>query len=209
VEAHLHQIRAVTQQYRGLVEKLLAMRPASRPRAGASCEERAALLSANASPSAVRAGGARARVAVPAPPGAPAPLGGGSACTPTPQWCCSAKKSCGLCSGVSAARWRLVPLRRRRVGGQVVNTEALAVLKAGGKVTRARWDGSWLGLQRPDEHSRMTGPYLYLGNAADTTPVLSLPVQFVFQYPAVFVLSSGLRIHVRYNLCFRNHSRVY
>ena len=46
VDAHLQQIRAATLQYRALVEKLLAMRPAARPRAVAAREEREALKGA-------------------------------------------------------------------------------------------------------------------------------------------------------------------
>lgn len=42
--------------------------------------------------------------------------------------------------------------------------EALDVLRAGGKVRRIGWNGAglWLELQTPDEHSKMTLPYLYL-----------------------------------------------
>lgn len=42
--------------------------------------------------------------------------------------------------------------------------EALDVLRAGGKVRRIGWNGVglWLELQEPDEHSKMTLPYLYL-----------------------------------------------
>lgn len=42
--------------------------------------------------------------------------------------------------------------------------EALQVLKAGGKVTRHGWNrsGMWLELQRPDEHSKMTQPYIFI-----------------------------------------------
>lgn len=42
--------------------------------------------------------------------------------------------------------------------------EALEKLKKGGKVRRKGWNGKglWLELQRPDEHSKMTLPYVYL-----------------------------------------------
>jgi len=42
--------------------------------------------------------------------------------------------------------------------------QALAHLKAGGKVSRTGWNGvgMWLELQVPDEHSKMTLPYIFL-----------------------------------------------
>jgi len=42
--------------------------------------------------------------------------------------------------------------------------QALAHLKAGGKVSRTGWNGvgMWLELQVPDEHSKMTLPYISL-----------------------------------------------
>jgi hypothetical protein len=41
---------------------------------------------------------------------------------------------------------------------------ALAALKAGESVARAGWNGKdmWLYLQRPDRHSKMSLPYIYL-----------------------------------------------
>ena len=41
---------------------------------------------------------------------------------------------------------------------------ALNELKAGNKVQRDGWNGKglWLELQRPDEHSKMTHPYIYI-----------------------------------------------
>ena len=41
---------------------------------------------------------------------------------------------------------------------------ALEHLKRGGKVTRHNWNGKgmWLELQRPDRHSKMTLPYVFL-----------------------------------------------
>jgi hypothetical protein len=42
--------------------------------------------------------------------------------------------------------------------------EALALLKAGHRVCRAGWNGKgmWLALQRPDSHSKMSLPYVYM-----------------------------------------------
>lgn len=42
--------------------------------------------------------------------------------------------------------------------------EALDVLRAGGWVTRLGWNGRnmWLALQTPDEHSKMSRPYIYM-----------------------------------------------
>ena len=41
---------------------------------------------------------------------------------------------------------------------------AIVVLKAGGKVCRRGWNGKgiFIELQRPDEHSKMTHPYIYI-----------------------------------------------
>lgn len=41
---------------------------------------------------------------------------------------------------------------------------ALTALKAGSKVSRAGWNGAgmWLALQIPDEHSKMSRPYIYM-----------------------------------------------
>lgn len=41
---------------------------------------------------------------------------------------------------------------------------ALALLKTGYRVTRDGWNGKnmWLELQRPDENSKMTLPYIYM-----------------------------------------------
>jgi hypothetical protein len=41
---------------------------------------------------------------------------------------------------------------------------ALDVLRSGGRVRREGWNGKgmWLQLQRPDEHSKMTLPYIYI-----------------------------------------------
>lgn len=43
-------------------------------------------------------------------------------------------------------------------------SEALEYLKRGVRVTREGWNGKgmWLALQRPDENSKMTQPYIYI-----------------------------------------------
>lgn len=44
---------------------------------------------------------------------------------------------------------------------------AVKFMQEGGKVCRAGWNGKgmWLMLQRPDEHSKMTEPYVYMRTA--------------------------------------------
>ena len=58
---------------------------------------------------------------------------------------------------------------------------ALQVLNSGGKVQRDGWNGKglWLELQRPDAHSKMTLPYLYLNypDDAQNTPGARVPWQ--------------------------------
>lgn len=55
--------------------------------------------------------------------------------------------------------------------------QAIEVLKSGGKVRRAGWNGKGLSIemQVPDEHSKMTLPYLFMNYpctpASDTAPV--------------------------------------
>jgi hypothetical protein len=46
---------------------------------------------------------------------------------------------------------------------------AVEVLKAGKRVARAGWNGKgmWLELQRPDAHSKMSLPYIYMKTADD------------------------------------------
>jgi hypothetical protein len=54
--------------------------------------------------------------------------------------------------------------------------DALRALKAGQYVTRAGWNGKnmWLGLQRPDAHSKMSLPYIYMCTAqGDLVPWLA------------------------------------
>lgn len=45
--------------------------------------------------------------------------------------------------------------------------KALVYLKSGMQVTRTGWNGKgmWLSLQVPDEHSKMTLPYIYMFTA--------------------------------------------
>lgn len=45
--------------------------------------------------------------------------------------------------------------------------EAIALLKAGARVARDGWNGKgmWLELQRPDENSKMSLPYIYMKTA--------------------------------------------
>lgn len=56
---------------------------------------------------------------------------------------------------------------------------AIEALKAGHKVARAGWNGKgmWLELQRPDAHSKMTLPYVFLNYPADAqnTPGARVP----------------------------------
>lgn len=56
---------------------------------------------------------------------------------------------------------------------------ALEALKKGFKVARTGWNGKgmWLELQRPDAHSKMTLPYVYLNYPADAqnTPGARVP----------------------------------
>jgi hypothetical protein len=49
---------------------------------------------------------------------------------------------------------------------------ALNALREGKKVTRTGWNNSsiWLELQIPDEHSKMTKPYIYMVKGDDKFP---------------------------------------
>lgn len=57
--------------------------------------------------------------------------------------------------------------------------DALRALKSGMCVSRAGWNGKgmWLQLQRPDAHSKMTLPYVYLNYPPDAvnTPGARVP----------------------------------
>ena len=46
-------------------------------------------------------------------------------------------------------------------------SDALGQLKIGRKVARSGWNGKdmWIGLQVPDEHSKMSLPYIYMFTA--------------------------------------------
>jgi hypothetical protein len=47
--------------------------------------------------------------------------------------------------------------------------DAICALKEGKRVSRTGWNGKgmWLELQRPDVHSKMTLPYIYMKTAQD------------------------------------------
>lgn len=57
--------------------------------------------------------------------------------------------------------------------------QALDAMKSGGKVARTGWNGKglWLELQRPDAHSKMTLPYIFINYPADAqnTPGARVP----------------------------------
>ena len=57
--------------------------------------------------------------------------------------------------------------------------DAIHFLKDGKRVARTGWNGKgmWLEMQRPDEHSKMTLPYLYLSYPNDSvnTPGARVP----------------------------------
>ncbi len=55
---------------------------------------------------------------------------------------------------------------------------ALARLRVGDRVQRVGWNGRgmWLALQRPDQYSKMTLPYIYM-KTADDNRVPWLPSQ--------------------------------
>ncbi len=50
---------------------------------------------------------------------------------------------------------------------QLTFGEALQSLKDGGRIARKGWNGKgmWLELQRPDAHSKMSLPYIYMKTA--------------------------------------------
>jgi hypothetical protein len=57
--------------------------------------------------------------------------------------------------------------------------DAVAAMETGEKVARIGWNGKgmWLELQVPDEHSKMTLPYVYINypDDADNTPGARCP----------------------------------
>lgn len=62
---------------------------------------------------------------------------------------------------------RLLLIGKERKQERMNFGEALMLLKAGQSVSRAGWNGKgmYLELQRPDAHSKMTLPYIYLKTA--------------------------------------------
>ncbi len=55
-------------------------------------------------------------------------------------------------------------------------SEALEAIKAGKRVARTGWNGEgmYLRLQKPDDHSKMTLPYIYMSTAnGDLVPWLA------------------------------------
>ena len=58
-------------------------------------------------------------------------------------------------------------------------SSALCILKSGGKIQRTGWNGKglWLELQRPDENSKMTLPYIFMSYPDDAinTPGARVP----------------------------------
>jgi len=58
---------------------------------------------------------------------------------------------------------------KKQTGVDMTFGQALVALKLGGKVTRTGWNGKgmWLELQVPDEHSKMSLPYIYMKTVTD------------------------------------------
>ena len=58
-------------------------------------------------------------------------------------------------------------------------SQALELIKAGRKVARSGWNGAglWLEIQRPDAHSKMTLPYIFMSypDNAKNTPGARVP----------------------------------
>lgn len=55
-------------------------------------------------------------------------------------------------------------------------SDALALIKGGNRLTRSGWNGEgmWVEIQRPDEYSKMTLPYLFMRTAGgDLVPWLA------------------------------------
>ena len=59
--------------------------------------------------------------------------------------------------------------------------KALMALKAGGKVARKGWNGVgiFIELQVPDEHSKMTSPYIYINTTRLQTDNADAPKSLV------------------------------
>ena len=63
-------------------------------------------------------------------------------------------------------------------------SEAIEIMRDGGKVTRKGWNGAgqFLELQVPDEHSKMTLPYIYITTVAgDRVPWLASQTDILAQ----------------------------
>lgn len=62
---------------------------------------------------------------------------------------------------------------------QMTFSDALAAIKNGHKLARVGWNGKglWLEIQRPDAHSKMTLPYIFMSYPADAqnTPGARVP----------------------------------
>lgn len=54
-------------------------------------------------------------------------------------------------------------------------SQALIAVKNGARISRSGWNGKgmWVEIQRPDAHSKMTLPYLYLNTPAARVPWLA------------------------------------
>ena len=69
--------------------------------------------------------------------------------------------------------------------------QALEALKSGERVTRLGWNGKdmWLALQRPDENSKMTLPYIYMKTAqGDLVPWLASQTDLLANDWALYLL---------------------
>lgn len=68
---------------------------------------------------------------------------------------------------------------KRTVGSSLSFGQAITALRMGLKVQRSGWNGKglWLELQIPDEHSKMTLPYIYINypGDSDNTPGARVP----------------------------------
>jgi len=60
-------------------------------------------------------------------------------------------------------------------------SEALNILKKGGRLARAGWNGKgiFIELQTPDENSKMTSPYIYIDTTGLQTDNVDAPKSLV------------------------------
>lgn len=68
---------------------------------------------------------------------------------------------------------------------------ALEGLQYGERMTREGWNGKdmWIALQRPDEHSKMTLPYIYMKTAqGDLVPWLASQTDLLAKDWALYLL---------------------